>query len=451
MLPSPPPARRGAAAVTIALLLAAPSPGRAGQGIYEPVPLKPKDALLIEKSAEIEELFVRRGHVLPDGPAVELVRRVGAAVAPAHPVDDYQRFRFGIVRSPVPNAFALPDGQVYVHAGLLALLENEAQLATVLAHEAMHVEGHHSIVNARQARKKQGGMIVLSVLLGDIGGLINIALQAAILGYSRDLEKEADVRALQRLLDAGFDPREAPRIFELLEEDPEGEQLPITPVWADHPLGEQRQAYTTEIVAQMADLIAAHERDVGPLRVGAEDFTAQTAAVARESIAQLLRADRPRTALRLAERLLGRDPDDPDTLALVGDAWHELDARSPTLPPDAMTRKAIRARLEQRAERTRQEREELRKRDPAALPVLEENWERAVEAYLDALRLDPDHPAALRGLGFVLQEKGELVPAGRRLSRYLEVAPDALDRPLVLKALADITAELKASAPESTQ
>jgi predicted Zn-dependent protease len=449
MLRPPPAAARRAAAPTLALLLLAPLAARGGQGVYETLPLKPKDALLVEKSAELEELFQRRGFVVPDGPAVDLVRRVGAAVAPERPVDDYQRFRFAVVRNPVPNAFALPDGQVYVHAGLLALLENEAQLAAVLAHECMHVEGHHSIVNARQARKKQGGMVVLSVLLGDIGGLVNVALQAAIFGYSRDLEQEADVGALQRVLDAGYDPRATPRIYDLLEEDPEGERLQVSPMWADHPLGRQRAAYTAEIVAGMEEQIADREREDGPLRVGADDFTAQTAGVARESIEQLIRADRPRTALRLAARLLERQPADPATLALVGDAWRELDARSPDLPPDALTRKQVRARIEQRAELTRQEREELRRRDPAALPVLAENWERAVEAYLDALRLEPDHPAALRGLGLVLQEKGDLLAAGRRLARYLQVAPDALDRPQVLKALADITAGLKVTAPEA--
>src|SRR6185295_5599428 len=121
-------------------------------------------------------------------PETQLVERVGRAVAPANPTDAYENFRFGILNDPVPNAFALPDGQVWVHAGLLAVLENEAQLAAVLAHECTHVEGHHSILNARQARAKQGGMVVLSVLLGDLGNLINIAFEHAIIGYGRDLE-----------------------------------------------------------------------------------------------------------------------------------------------------------------------------------------------------------------------------------------------------------------------
>ena len=127
-----------------------------GQGIYEPVPLKKRDAEIISMSGEVEELFQRRGFVLPDGPETRLVQRIGAAVAPKSPADTYQRFRFGVVDSPVPNAFALPDGQIYVHSGLLAILENEAQLAGVLAHECMHVEGHHSIVHSRQARQKAG-------------------------------------------------------------------------------------------------------------------------------------------------------------------------------------------------------------------------------------------------------------------------------------------------------
>ena len=114
-----------------ALLLAAATPGRGGGGHYGPLELRPKDALLIEKSAEIEDFFVRRAYVLPDGPETRLVRRVGDATRPAVPVDRYQRFRYGVVRNGLPNAFALPDGQIYVHTGLLAKLENEAQLAQI--------------------------------------------------------------------------------------------------------------------------------------------------------------------------------------------------------------------------------------------------------------------------------------------------------------------------------
>jgi len=443
------PQRALALSLALSTALVVPGSAVAAEGSYGPLALQPKDAEIIEKCGEIEELFRRRGDVLPDGPDVELVRRIGAAVAPAHPSDPYVHYRFGIVRSPVPNAFALPDGQVYVHEGLLALLQNEAQLAAVLAHEVMHVEGHHSILNARQARKKQGGMLALSILLGDVGQLINIALMHAIIGYGRDLEEEADVRGLPRVLEAGYDPREMPRIFELLDEDPEGEQMPVKPAWADHPLGVQRTATANALLAKMAPEIQTAEQEHGPLRVGDEGFAALTARSAHDAIEATLRADRPRTALQLARRLADRRPGDPDVLALLGDSWRGLDARAPEVPADARTKKEIRHRIQQRQKMTREEREALRKNDPTALPILEANWENAIEAYLDALAIDPDHPAALRGLGLVLYQQDELVPAGRRLARYVEVAPNALDRTAILRTLTDITARLKASPPSA--
>lgn len=450
--PSLPRLRRSAgpvAAVVAAGLVGASAAWALAQGHYGALQLRRKDALLIEKSAEIEELLRRRGAVLTEGPELELVARIGRDVAPPRPDDAYVRYRFGVLRSEIPNAFALPDGQIYVHTGLLALLENEAQLAAVLAHEVMHVEGHHSIINARQARKKQGGMVVLSILLGDVGNLINIAFLKAIIGYTRDLEEEADRRAVERMLAAGYDPREMPRVFELLDEDPEGEQLPVKPSWSDHPQNVARAAYTREILDGMTERLAAAD-EAGGLRVAGEAFGATVAWSAHDSVRRHVDADRPRTALSLARRVAERWPEDPDSHALLGDAYRALDARVATLPESERTRRATKERRRERRKMTREEREERRLGASESVPVLQENRDLAARSYREALDLDPDHPDALRGLGYLLEERGELVEAGRALAHYLRVAPDASDRPIVLQHLESITRRLEAIRTEDS-
>jgi beta-barrel assembly-enhancing protease len=69
--------------------------------------------------------------------------------------------RFRVVRDPTLNAFALPNGRIYLHTGLLSRLENEAQLATILGHEITHVVNRDALRFTRDARSRQVGYTVL--------------------------------------------------------------------------------------------------------------------------------------------------------------------------------------------------------------------------------------------------------------------------------------------------
>jgi len=440
--------------VGLALLLAGGDPAQAGEGRYGPFPLRPKDAELVEKSSEIHDLLVRRGLIVEEGPAAEMVRRVGAAVAPERTSDDYLQFRFFVLRNPAANAFALPDGRIYVHEGLLALLENEAQLASVLAHECMHSEGHHAIVHARSTRKKVGGLLAFEVALGvaapEIGywgsvladQLVSTLVIRAIIGYGRDLEEESDRRAVGRLLEAGYDPREMPHTFELLAVDPEGERPEQKPKWSSHPLAVQRAAYLRAMLEDMADEIADVESRSGDLRVGRGDFEGVVSESARRSVREYLENDRPRMGLWLAKRNAERWPDDPGFHAQLGDAWRSLDTRAAELDGERLSKKGKKQAARSRAEATRQERHAQRSGSSGAVKA--GNQEQAEAAYDAAFALEPEHAAARRGMGYLEEVRGDDVAAGRWFVRYLRVSPDAPDRAIILRRIDDITTRLQA-------
>ncbi|WP_169566010.1 M48 family metalloprotease [Sneathiella limimaris] len=115
-----------------------------------------------------------------------------------------------VLNSPMVNAFALPGGYVYVTRGLLAMANNEAEVAGVLAHEVGHVIARHGV--ERQSRATGMG------LLGAIAGILTQSADVARLGqtvgglfladYSRDQEYEADSLGVKYLGLAGY-PREA--------------------------------------------------------------------------------------------------------------------------------------------------------------------------------------------------------------------------------------------------
>ncbi|PHQ70871.1 MAG: peptidase M48, partial [Sneathiella sp.] len=119
-------------------------------------------------------------------------------------------WRFTVLNTPVVNAFALPGGYVYITRGLLALANNEAEVAGVLAHEIGHVTARHGA--ERQSRATGIGLIgALAGILTGSGAVQQLGQQLGglyVAGYSRDQEHEADQLGVKYLGLAGY-PREA--------------------------------------------------------------------------------------------------------------------------------------------------------------------------------------------------------------------------------------------------
>ena len=96
------------------------------KGNYGAVELTEKDYHLIETSEEMHDQFQRRGLRHSDRELETWLQKIGNRLVP-ETTDFYQKYRFYLIRDPSPNAFALPDGQIYVHTGLISRLENESQ------------------------------------------------------------------------------------------------------------------------------------------------------------------------------------------------------------------------------------------------------------------------------------------------------------------------------------
>src|SRR5262245_60336039 len=171
--------------IWLVALLAVPFAVSAG-GTYESLPIRESEQDLIDTANDLEGYFAAHGLLYRDEQVVSLVRRVGHELRP-QPTDDYIEYEFFVLRDPSPNAFALPNGHVYVHTGMLARLRDEDQLAAVLAHEISHVAGHHGIIEHRATKKKA----ITSMVFGGVpifGGVLAIGLQTSVYGFSRELE-----------------------------------------------------------------------------------------------------------------------------------------------------------------------------------------------------------------------------------------------------------------------
>ncbi len=122
------------------------------------------------------------------------------------------------------NAFALPGGKIGVHTGLLRVARTPGQLAAVLGHEVGHVIARHGNERVSQALGVQLGLAAAAKALEEednrplILAALGLGAQYGILlPYSRTHESEADTIGQRLMAEAGFDPREAPALWQNMQ------------------------------------------------------------------------------------------------------------------------------------------------------------------------------------------------------------------------------------------
>jgi predicted Zn-dependent protease len=142
----------------------------------------------------------------------QYVNLVGNAVA-ANSKRPTIPYRFVVLDSQVQNAFAAPGGVIFISRALLGIIDNEAELAGVLAHEVGHVAGKHAISSIRRAQFLQGvGTITAANMKGDKGKQFESMigdLQSVLFdkGLDKGMEFEADAAAVETAYRTGYDPR----------------------------------------------------------------------------------------------------------------------------------------------------------------------------------------------------------------------------------------------------
>src|SRR5215216_7733795 len=153
-------------------------------------------------------------------------------------------WEFHVVDDASVNAFALPGGFIYVTRGLLASINDEAELATVVGHEIGHVTNRHSVQQISKQQLAQIGLGIGSILSSDIarfGQLASAGLSILFLKYSRDAENQADQAGFRYALNQNYDVREMTKVFETLSRVGEASGGGKLPEWlATHPNPENR-------------------------------------------------------------------------------------------------------------------------------------------------------------------------------------------------------------------
>ena len=171
--------------------------------------------------AEHPKIVAQFGGEYADPALSQYVNQLAATLGRNSDRPDLQ-YRVTILNSPVINAFALPAGYLYITRGLLALADDEAELAGVLGHEIGHVTARHTANRYSRGVLAQGVVGILGVLARDtsLAGLAQLAEPAAMVAlqsFSREQENEADLLGIRTMAKASYNPQAMATFLESLD------------------------------------------------------------------------------------------------------------------------------------------------------------------------------------------------------------------------------------------
>src|SRR5688572_27082159 len=406
------------------------------------------DLEVLEQVNLLDRRFEKDGLVLEDEATNAYLSGIGRSLIPAGLVLDNVAWKFRALRDPEPNAFALPNGSIYVTTGLLSLIDNESQLAAIIAHELTHVMRRHTYMHNRSNRKKFLTMNVMAAVGayapgGVVGAVITVVttvapfiMVATIYGYSRDLEREADLKGIDMMISAEYAPEEMVNVMKLLDRDFEGENIRL--FYNDHPSLDERIKYLSSYLGARADTVT-HQMELNRERAA---YFKTVEPLMRHNLQLTINAGRARSAVFHAQRLVDFH-EDSENLFWLAESYRTLGPRSPQLTEKELTNSAKKDAAKKRVKRTAEEEE----RDLLATDAGKENWQKhqqkAEELYRRALNAENPTPVAHRGLGMLYEKLDRKSDAVAEYEKYLELSPTATDRERIQRRLEALKEKLK--------
>jgi len=240
-------------------------------GERELVMLSEAQEIAMGREADVE---VRRQMGLYDDDGLQrYVEEIGLELAARSHRPDLP-WSFTVVDSPVVNAFALPGGFIYLTRGIMAFLDDEADLAGVLGHEIGHVTARHTVQAYTRASGAQLGLLVggiISPAVRAVGDLAGSGLGVLFLRYGRNAELQADRLGAEYAVAGGWDPMGVQDMLTTLSRISEGSDRAGVPNWlSTHPEAADRVERIRPALSELAARV-----DPSELRVGRQGYLDQ--------------------------------------------------------------------------------------------------------------------------------------------------------------------------------
>jgi len=335
--------------------------------------------------AEEEQEVLNNSGLLYENREVE--EYLNAIAAKLHPPEVFKHvpFKILLLKEPHLNAFAYPNGAIYIHTGIIARSENEAQLATLIAHEMTHCTHRHAAKNFRSIKNKTAVFSTIQVTAGGLGGGIgdlanilgSLGTMAAVTGYSRELEAEADREGLKLIVNAGYDPNEAPKLFLHLKKEVEEEKIKESFFFGSHPrLKERIKNYEHLLNSEYLFNRRGLKNE--------EIFMEKIQDILLDNAILDLKLGRFKQAQEVINKYLTLAPQEARAYYVLGEIFNQKGG--------------------------------------------EGDVEKSIGYYKKSIDIDPSYPEAYRELGIVYYKKGEKSLAKMYLNQYLSLSLQAPDK-----------------------
>lgn len=300
--------------------------------------------------------------------------------------------RVRVVKDPFLSAFTFADGSIYFHTGLLARMENEAQLATIMGHELAHFLHRDSMRELRhkESRRTSARVLQAVLILTALGMFADSASDAwvktAVEGYSKEMEAEADKAGIRAMVESGYDPREVLPAFTVLKTDWNEAKVKEPYFYGSIALLQERIDNNSQLVSGEYQR-QAHEPG---RRVNAEEYRARIHRLLLDNAVLDLEVGRLRLAESSIAKHLATEPQSPRGHFLMGEFYRRSG-----------------------------------------------NNEEAVKAYARAVAFDAQYADAHRELGMMYRAMARPAEARAEFKQYLVLRPKALDAPIIERYAAE--------------
>lgn len=334
------------------------------------------DIQALMEAARADEERLEQSDALYKDPKLETyVNQVAMRLVASVPEKD-DGFRVKVIKDPHLNAFTYPDGVCYVYTGILARLENEAQLAALLAHEIAHYVNHHAVKGIRrlQHHPDPAAPDPADEETASSARVLESA-ECGWSGYRHETELEADREGLKLMMRAGYNPYEALRLFGHLAEEMARENYHEPLFCGSHPRLQTRIEKCTEFLGSI-------DPTSGFRLNGKNRFGFMLRDVILDNIALDIQAGRFAQARQASERFLANYSDDARVYYLLGEIYRQVG----------------------------------RDRDES---------DRAESFYKRAIDLDAGYPEPQRALGLMYYKSGQHRQAQPYLEASVFLAPNA--------------------------
>jgi tetratricopeptide (TPR) repeat protein len=353
--------------------------------------LDPDESRLWARASEEEDRLLRSGTIYQDKKLTAYVNSV------AEKLSLRQKFpiRVFVIRNAYRNAWAYPNGAVFVTTGILARMENEAQLAALLGHEIVHVANRHTIQEFREAQNSSSFYSKIGAVFGYLLGIPvdvvgPIGAQAAVSGYSREKETEADMEGIERVKLAGYDFTEAPKLFNHLLEEMNDDGIEEPFFYGSHP-------HIRDRIDNYNDFIESHKAEADKKMVSEKKvFIENTRNLIYENIFIDIALGRMKPALFCADKYISQWPTDPRGYYASAETLRQLGSSGSSSITDTQK-----------------------------MTVL----------YNRAISCNSRFADAYKGLGMILFSNGDLKNAKSAFVKYQTLQPGALDREYISECI----------------